>query len=79
MRRLWCTIFGHKIKRPRKSLGESGLYSTCTRCDTFFIRDYFSGWQRASESEKAYYLKAYGPNAADPKNSVAEEVETAST
>lgn len=68
MRRLWCAIFGHKIKRPRKSLGESSLYSTCTRCDAFFIRDYFSGWTRASESEKDYYLKAYGPKIDDPKN-----------
>lgn len=68
MRRLWCAIFGHKIRRPRKSLGESSLYSTCTRCDAFFIRDYFSGWTRASESEKDYYLKAYGPKVDDPKN-----------
>ena len=66
--RLWCTIFGHKPKRPRKSAGESGLYTTCRRCDAFFIRDYFKGWTRASDGEKAYYLKAYGPRAADPKN-----------
>lgn len=82
MRRLWCAIFGHKIRRPRKSQGESGLYSTCTRCGTFFIRDYFSGWTRASESEKAHYLKAYGPKedvpdaevpvSTDPKDAMIE-------
>lgn len=72
MRRLWCAIFGHKIRRPKKSLGESSLYSTCTRCDAFFIRDYFSGWSRASDSEKAYYLKAYGPKTDDPKNGEGE-------
>lgn len=66
MRRLWCAIFGHKLKRPRKSKGESGLYTTCIRCDKFFIRDYFSGWMPASANEQAHYLKMYGPKTDEP-------------
>ena len=62
MRRLWCYFFKHKLRRPAVSKGGSGVCTSCKRCGTLMVRDYYDGWQRASSREEAYYLRIYGPD-----------------
>lgn len=76
MRRLWCWMFGHRLLRPQPGLGrgkgKEGYYTSCARCKTLMVRDYFDGWQPASSRERAHYERFFGPNA---KKTIAEAVE----
>ncbi len=58
MRALYCFLFKHRF---RSSKGANGLTvcKICQRCHRVLVRDYFNGWQRASQSEATYMLEKY--------------------
>ncbi len=56
MKRLWCYFFGHKPirARDRKGQGPYGGWTTCKRCRSLMVPDYY-GYRRATwQQEEAY-------------------------
>jgi hypothetical protein len=67
MLRLWCWMRGHRLLRPKAGKGRGrnreGYYTHCVRCKTLMVRDYYDGWQPASQHERRIYARLFGPEA----------------
>ena len=65
LKRLYCSIVGHRVNRHRVWNDQLNFRTNCARCDTSLLRDN-GGWREFDSSRDANAMREAHPHSLHP-------------